>query len=131
MEKLNTVLIVDDDFINNFLTERIIKKMDIANNIKVLMNGHEGMTYLKETCLYDTKQCPELIFLDINMPVMDGFDFIEAFEHLPLAHKSKIVILTTSRHNSDIEKISALGDFEMVNKPLTQEKLLDCLAKVG
>lgn len=131
MEKLNTVLIVDDDFINNFLTERIIKKMDIANNIKVLMNGYEGMTYLKETCQYDTKQCPELIFLDINMPVMDGFDFIEAFEHLPFPHKSKIVILTTSRHNSDIEKISALGDFELVNKPLTQEKLLDCLAKVG
>ena len=131
MEKLNTVLIVDDDFINNFLTERIIKKMDIANNIKILMNGHEGMTYLKEACLYDTTLCPELIFLDINMPVMDGFDFIEAFEHLPLAHKSKIVILTTSRHNRDIEKISALGDFELVNKPLTQEKLLDCLAKVG
>ncbi len=131
MEKLNTVLIVDDDFINNFLTARVLKKLNIADNIKIMMNGHEGMVYLRENCQYDNARYPELIFLDINMPVMDGFDFIRAFECLPMANKSEIIILTTSGNAGDIQKISELGEYKLVNKPLTREKLLDCLAKVG
>jgi CheY-like chemotaxis protein len=128
--KLNTILLVDDDNINNFLNERLIRKLNITRNIKVTMNGAEGMDFLRENCEEGNPNCPDLIFLDINMPVMDGFDFIRAFDGIKMKTKAKIIILTTSKNPKDLERLKTLGDFEYINKPLTQEKLINCLANV-
>ena len=133
MPKVNCILLIDDDSINNFINERLIKKLNVANEIKVALNGEDGLEYIQKNCSDDrSDSCPELILLDINMPVMNGFDFIRAFEHLNIKNKSKvkIIILTTSRNNKDVEILKSLGNFEFINKPLTEEKLFNCLAKV-
>lgn len=127
MQKIKTVLLVDDDKINNFLNERIIRKLDIARDIKILYNGMEGYKYLAENAEFDPDRYPPLVLLDINMPVMDGFEFIDSIKSLPGFKSFKIIILTTSRNLKDIERIRALGEFTYLNKPLTKEKLLNCL----
>lgn len=129
MQKINTILLVDDDAITNFLNERIILKLNIAKNVKIMLNGNEGLSYLIKNNHPKNPFRPDIILLDINMPVMDGFEFIKALYHHPHINKTKIVFLTTSGNKQDIEKIKSLGNFKFLNKPLTKEKFLSCLSK--
>lgn len=126
--RLNSVLLVDDDKINNYINERLIKKLNITEHIKVVTNGMEGMDYLK-TQVDQNLPFPELILLDINMPVMDGFEFIEAYKST-FKRKVVIVVLTTSTNFKDIEKISNAENVAgYLNKPLTEQKLKETIEK--
>jgi response regulator of citrate/malate metabolism len=131
MTKLNCILLIDDDSITNFINERLIKKLNVTNEVKITMNGEEGIHYIQNLC-NKGELCPELILLDINMPVMNGFEFIRAFENLNIPNKDKvkIIILTTSKNAKDVDLLKSLGNFEFINKPLTEEKLFNCLTKI-
>lgn len=123
--KYNCVLLIDDDGVTNFINHRLIKKMNITECISSAMNGNEALKYLKDFSQSNNNNAPELILLDINMPVLDGFEFLEQFEKITFANKEriKIIFLTTSTHQKDILKISANTKIGYINKPLTQEKL--------
>ena len=125
MEKLSCILLVDDDDTTNFLNESLIEEMKVANQIMVANNGKEGLDQL-ESYFREHGSSPQLIFLDINMPVMDGFEFLENFQQLDEAHKAsvKIIMLTTSSSPVDIQKIKNLGVNEFLSKPLTEEMLM-------
>lgn len=126
-EKVNFILLIDDDPINNYLNLRLLNGLGVAEEIKVCLNGMEALEFLVQ--LYNKNDhSPDLILLDINMPVLDGFEFLKAFNDLNIKQKdnTKIVMLTTSSALSDIEKIEALG-YEIVNKPLTEEKIINIL----
>jgi CheY-like chemotaxis protein len=129
MQKINTILLVDDDAITNFLNERIILKLNIAKNVKVMIDGNEGLSYLINNYQPQNPSHPDIVLLDINMPVMNGFEFIKALYRYPNIKKIKIIFLTTSRNIQDMEKIKSLGNFKLLNKPLTKEKFLSCLSK--
>src|SRR5688572_13677837 len=121
MRKLNHILLVDDDTINNFINEKLLKKLDVSNKTSVVINGEEAINFLKEVCDRDSTQCPELILLDINMPVMDGFEFLERYKDLNIPNKSSIIIvmLTTSTNPNDTERLNKTGVAGYINKPLT------------
>jgi CheY-like chemotaxis protein len=127
-ERLKTILIVDDDAITNFINKRLLEKMKIADEVKVVTNGAEGVRCLNDHC-FESNLSPELILLDINMPVMDGFEFLRAFHSLDFKNKDEvqIAVLTTSSHLKDKEKIEQLGIKCFVNKPLTEEKVKNFL----
>lgn len=74
-------------------------------------------------------ECPTLVLLDVNMPVMNGFEFLEAYDHLDITPKEHIIIimLTTSLHPRDVERVQQLGIAGFMNKPLTKEKINDIL----
>lgn len=129
--KFNCVLLVDDDGVTNFINHRLIKKMNITGCIQSAVNGNEALKYLKEFSLKNDNKGPELVLLDINMPVLDGFEFLEHFQTMSFANKEniKIVILTTSTHQKDILKISSNTHIGYINKPLTQDKLMEVLEK--
>jgi CheY-like chemotaxis protein len=130
MCKVNNVLLVDDEQATNFYNTFVIEEMCFARNISVVLNGKEALTYLKcqdehanrdENCT-----CPDVIFLDLNMPVMNGFDFLEAFEAMDEAkrEKVKIYILSSSDHTSDHFKTSLFKSVTgYLTKPLTEEVL--------
>src|SRR4051794_16614637 len=98
MYKFKHVLLVDDDYVSNFIADHLLTKLDICDNVSFCRNGDEALKFLKD----NPDDFPELIFLDINMPVMDGFEFIETFRELHLDdNNTRIIIYTSSFSQSD------------------------------
>jgi CheY-like chemotaxis protein len=130
MEKLDSILLVDDDKITNYINERIIRKSGICKEIKVLQNGAAAISYLQNN-IRRNKMRVRLIFLDINMPVMDGFGFLEKFQELKFPGKDKVVVimLTTSTHLLDMGKLFNSGNTDFLTKPLSLEKLMNVYRK--
>ena len=135
-KRLNSVLLVDDNESDNFIHKRVLEKSGIANHIEIAMNGQEALEFLMTKSKYvesdDAYTQPELIFLDINMPVMDGWEFLEEYNKLEDAQKGNVVfiMLTTSLNPVDkikAEKMIDSGCFQF--KPLTQEMILDIVQK--
>jgi len=114
------VLLVDDDSIFNFLNEKVISRLNVAENITTAHNGQEALDVLARST-----QSPDVIFLDLNMPVMDGFEFIEAYQQLRLPNEQRpvIIVVTSSADPRDIRKVKALGVDHYLSKPLTEDKL--------
>jgi CheY-like chemotaxis protein len=129
MHKINSILLVDDDQINNFINKRIIRKLDIANHVDIALNGEEALEHIQKIC-EETGNCPELIFLDINMPVMNGFEFLNEFKNLSLQNKKevKIIVLTTSTNPGDMQKLKEHSIKGFLNKPLTEKKIIEALS---
>ena len=104
-KKLKNVLLIDDSESDNFYHKRKISKMGICDNIKVTYSGEEALEYLITELNGEFPQ-PTLIFLDINMPGMNGWEFLEKYEELDIAHKGEIVLtmLSNSQDPRDIRK---------------------------
>jgi CheY-like chemotaxis protein len=134
MRKLNGVLLIDDNETSNFLNQRLLNRMSIAEQIRVFTNGKQAIEYLQQL-EQDNNQAPDsgsfmpdLILLDINMPVLDGFEFLEMYEELSDELKQKVVIaiLSTSSHQQDTARASEFNAYYIL-KPLTTEKLTDLM----
>lgn len=126
MKKLNCILLVDDSPADNRYHQIIIEEMNIANNIEFALNGIEALNFLNN----EKNILPDLIFLDINMPKMNGWEFLEEYRKLDTPKKSKIVILTTSTNIDDVvrsQEISEVSDFE--TKPLDKDAIENILYK--
>jgi CheY-like chemotaxis protein len=121
MPKLTSVLLVDDDPTNNFLNERLLKRLEVADHILVAANGQEALTLLHQLAA----PLPVLILLDIQMPIMNGIEFLEAYQQLPPAQRqtTTVVVLTTSMDTRDLSRLDALPAAGRINKPLTPEKV--------
>lgn len=130
MSKLNSILLVEDDSITNFINERLLRKLEVADDIKIASNGLEALALIQNS-VQSSQNPPTLIFLDINMPVMDGFEFLSEFKMLSLPNKQDVVVvvLTTSTNLSDIEKLKGSGNTDFINKPLTKEKVQSVIKK--
>jgi CheY-like chemotaxis protein len=124
--KLKCVLLIDDDEINNFLHENILRSVGIAETIETAETVQDALELLRP---HDDKDCekPDLIFLDLNMPGLTGWDFIDEYKKLKTACNltSVIVVLTTSVNPDDGTRASRIGEVaEFRNKPLT-DKMVD------
>jgi CheY-like chemotaxis protein len=119
-------MLIDDDNINNFLNYRIIKKWDISNEIKILNNGKDAIKFI-DYWYFTYNEYPELILLDINMPVMDGFEFLETLEKKYQFNNSKIIVLTTADSYDDIAKMKNLGVRDFFSKPLNEDQLKEAI----
>ncbi len=131
MKKLNCILLVEDDDTTNFYNQFLIENLSIADQVAVALNGQEALEYLEKAGHGDAVT-PDLILLDINMPVMNGFEFIEQYEQLPAEWKSKIlvVMLTTSLHPADLARAQEHPAIkEYFYKPLLKERLGDLVER--
>ncbi len=123
---LKSVLVIDDDKICNFLTVNALKKTGINGQIEVAINGLEAINLLKKAKIF-----PDLILLDINMPIMGGLEFLNNYKTLGFLGKTKIAIYTSSIREADKKIAFKFPDVvKFINKPLTQEKLIDLLNKI-
>jgi CheY-like chemotaxis protein len=121
-------LLVDDDAVFNLLNRKILERMGVAQEIHSAQNGQEAINLLNR---YFNAQIaiPDIILLDLNMPVMNGFEFLEAFKRLPLSNKAdvKIIIVSSSTNAQDISKAKAMGANRYLTKPITANSLLMAL----
>ena len=125
MPKLDQVLLVDDDPTNNFLNKRLLKRLDVAEHILLAANGQEALALLKEADTAPQTSYPALILHDIQMPIMNGIEFLQAYQQLPPAQRraTTVVVLTTSMDPRDLIRLEALPAAGRITKPLTLEKL--------
>lgn len=135
MKKINCILLVDDDESDNFFHSLTINDADICHQIKVVTDGRHALDYMirsADPALADEYPKPDIIFLDINMPRVDGFEFLEEYHKLDKEIKSDIVIimLTTSLSPYDLERAKeSILIKEFKNKPLTPEMLQEIVNK--
>lgn len=129
MKRLNLILLVDDDETTNYLNKRLLDRMDIADHIEVATNGDEALKFIR-TSEEEYNVLPDLMFLDIKMPVMDGFEFLETYHQLPDHLKQSIVVmmLTSSASFYDLERLKKYSAVEKhISKPLQEEHVREIL----
>jgi len=128
------ILLVDDDEINNFISVKLIKKTLINTEIKTCLNGKFAIDELANIQEDKPDELPDYILLDINMPIMNGWEFLEEYERLNIdpQGKTKIFIISSSVFNNDINKAKSyplVKDF--ISKPLSIDKIKDMLGLVN
>jgi len=126
MGRFKNVLLVEDDPITILVCDRIIKMNSFAANVKSCENGKVALDYLKEATSEVDGETPEIIFLDINMPVMNGWDFLEEFEKIKntLSTVPRIFILSSTVDPEDYNKAKSYSLVEdFISKPLSKESL--------
>lgn len=131
MTTIKNLFLVDDDKIFTFLTTKIIAKNNLVEEVKVFSNGLDVLNFLTENA-GNPALLPEIILLDLNMPIMDGWQFLERYiELLPkIDKKIKIYVLSSSIFPEDIDKAKTIGAVsDYIVKPLTGEKLINILKK--
>lgn len=123
MIKLKTIVLVDDDEVAISLNDAVIRSLDCCLNLEVFPNAVQGLNYFRGLCEDD--ECPELILVDLSMPVIDGFEFIKEFESFypQLRERVKILLLTTSNREEDKGMSRILGFDDYIVKPLTFDKI--------
>ncbi|MEQ9439558.1 MAG: response regulator [Cyclobacteriaceae bacterium] len=128
MEKLQRILLIDDDEVANFLNQELIGGLQIAHQVEVMTDAKQALSFMEAQCTEE--HCPNLILLDLKMPVFDGFDFLNGFLALPniMVQQIKVVVLTTSSNPKDTQRLQQLGIEKIINKPLTREKMLELVA---
>lgn len=128
--KLN-LLVIDDDDINIFIIKKIVEKTGHHINMVAKSNGQQAIDYLKET-IAQNKPVPQLVLIDINMPVMNGWEFIEAYETLGITQKVDMYILSSSVYENDIERTKSYKAVKgFISKPLSMERLTELVKAIN
>ena len=130
---LQCILLVDDDETTNFIHARLIKKADLNVHLQVTNGGREALEYLTHSGKFaETSPQPQpgIIFLDLNMPGMNGWNFLEEYRKLPKDEPQKqiVVILTTSMNPDDQQHAKHIPEVAgFIHKPLLPENLNDII----
>ena len=126
MAAISCTLLVDDDDTTNFLNQALLRRMAISDAVLVAGNGREALDLLHTHCELPTSPtCPALILLDLKMPIMNGFEFLQAYAQRSPHENSTVVIimLTTSLHPTDVAQMQGLPIAGYLTKPLTRDKI--------
>lgn len=126
MEKLRLLVFIDDDKATNYFHEIVVKDAGICTSYNFFSKPSLALEYFEQLQNDNNPVVPDGIFLDINMPEMDGWEFLDEYAKLNLEKSPVIVMLTTSLRPEDREKAAENQHVHsLVNKPLTSEALLE------
>lgn len=126
-----SILLIDDDEINNFISIKLIKKAIENSEIAAYLNGQFAINELLQIQERDPEALPDFILLDINMPIMNGWEFLEEYQrlHIDPLGKSKVFIISSSVFSNDINRAKAYPTVKnFVSKPLSVDKIREIFA---
>lgn len=127
MKKIDIACIVDDDPIYIFATKKVMQMADFCNSFLIFHNGKEALDSLV-AILSSGAQMPDVILLDLNMPVMDGWQFLDEFVNIKPPKKITIYIVTSSIDPDDIIRAKAYENVQdYLVKPVTEKSLQEIL----
>ena len=122
MKKIDQIMLIDDDEVTNFYHQFIIEGSNCCKQIQIFKDSQNALSFLQDT----KNPMPNIIFLDINMPLMNGWEFLDKYKKIDVKRKNNVVIvmLTTSTNKSDKEKSKTYREVaHFYNKPLTEQTL--------
>jgi CheY-like chemotaxis protein len=125
--KYKSLLLIDDSYIDNLINRKILDNDNFAESITVIESPKEAFNYIRDLYL-EGKELPEVIFLDLRMPLMNGFEFLKALMDLPDMgpDKIRIYVLTSSLDPEDIKRVKENHLVtRFISKPLTSQILQD------
>jgi len=120
------VMLIDDNPANNLICRTLIKMHNFSEHIEEFLDAQAAFKRLEELSAQHPDKLPDLIFLDLNMPSMDGWEFLDCYKKLPekFRKKCKIFILTSSIYQQDIQRAAENSYIvDLLSKPLTKELL--------
>lgn len=126
---MTTILLVDDDEISNYVTESLISDMEVAREVAIVTDGRQALNFIEGHNIV-TKGEPGhiLVLLDLNMPVMDGFEFMEEYQQKEWKDRATVIMLTSSSNPKDINKAQAFNFAGYLQKPFDQENILQIVS---
>ncbi len=128
--KIN-LLVIDDDDINIFIIKKIVEKADLNINMVSKGNDQQAIAYIKDL-IANQEQFPNLMLIDINMPIMNGWEFIEAYQMLNVQQNVDMYILSSSVYENDIEKTKSYPLVKgFISKPLSIDRLKELVNAIG
>mgnify|MGYP003625285016 FL=1 len=123
-------MLVDDNDTDNFLSKKIMEHVNFSESILIKNTGKSALEYLHQN-QNDLDKIPDIIFLDINMPIVDGFVFLYEYENFPpqLHEKIKVVVLSSSNNKRDINQfLNNRFVHQFISKPLSEKALMELAA---
>ncbi len=124
---IKKILCVDDDPITLMLYKMVIAKASLSDTVIIAKNGQEALEYYDDLKSKKDDCFPELMFLDLNMPIMGGWEFLDNFieaKYKPYNEKTKIIVLSSTIDPNDIEKVKNYPTIiDFISKPITKEML--------
>lgn len=131
--KLRNVVLVDDNETTSFLNNRLLSRLEVADQVHTYSKAEQAYQQIwgGEKGAAPAADAPELVFVDLKMPGMDGFEFLKLYSALPELVRGQTVmaVLTTSMHAADTARVAQYADVEYLAKPLTEEKMEKLLKK--
>ena len=127
MKKLRAILLIDDDYISVWFTKTLLERIEIVERVECLHDAPTALDYLTKLSLSEErmqKYCPDIIFLDLGMPGVDGFKFLEKLQEIKGCQDvpKRVVALTSSMNEEDMNKALTFGISGYLVKPLTETK---------
>ena len=125
---LNHIVLVDDNETTSFLNNRLLGRLAVADHVSTFARADEAFEQLWGE---EGAAAPDLVFVDLKMPGVSGFEFLELYNALPqpVQDKTVMAVLTTSMHGADTARVAQYPNVEYLTKPLTEEKMRKLLEK--
>lgn len=133
MVTTSNIMLIDDDEIFTYIIKKIIDETQLADQINIFGNGREAITYLEKVA-NEADSLPEVIFLDLNMPILDGWGFLEEYIQLKpnLCKKINLYIITTSVSPMDFKKAKTYSEVsDFIVKPMAKERFVEIIKELS
>ena len=127
MNTTKPILLIEDDIIDRMTVQRSFKELQITNELLTANNGEEGLVCLKD----ERTDAPCIIILDLNMPKMNGIEFLSVVKQDAVLRKIPVIVLTTSKEEIDKVRSFNLGVAGYIQKPVDYDKFLEAIKTIN